>query len=343
MAKYKSRKLPNRYGTISKLSGNRRKPYIIKGFEGYDDDGKIIRPIIGYAIDYTEALGILSNYNKEPYDLDYANLSTKDLFNLWYADLYNKVKSKKLGEKRYKGYKSTFDKYFKTIHNQKYILLKTNDMQKCFDECIHGFSTKTNMKIIFNGLFEKSQDLEMPIKKNFVENCYIGEKEDSEKHIPFSTQEIKKLWNNIDNTENIDLILINIYTGCRPNELLEPNEIHFEERYFIGGSKTEAGRNRIIPIHEKIANLFKKRFIDSEININYRKYYKSFLAAMNKLEMNHTPYDCRHTFATEADNSKLNDLCIKLIMGHSVQDITKGVYTHKTPQQLVEEVNKIDF
>ena len=101
--------------------------------------------------------------------------------------------------------------------------------------------------------------------------------------------------------------------------------------------------NRIIPIHEKIIDLFKFRFIDNKININYRKYYKSFINVMNKLEMNHTPYDCRHTFATEADNNKLNDLCIKLIMGHSIQDITKGVYTHKTPKQLVEEVNKIEL
>ena len=59
------------------------------------------------------------------------------------------------------------------------------------------------------------------------------------------------------------------------------------------------------------------------------------------MKMEHTPYDCRHTLATRADNYNLNDLCIKLIMGHSVQDITKGVYTHKTPQQLVEEVNKL--
>lgn len=39
----------------------------------------------------------------------------------------------------------------------------------------------------------------------------------------------------------------------------------------------------------------------------------------------------RHTFASLMDSTGANDVCIKLIMGHSMRnDTTKGVYTHKT-------------
>jgi len=60
---------------------------------------------------------------------------------------------------------------------------------------------------------------------------------------------------------------------------------------------------------------------------------------MLKLKMNHTPYDCRHTFATRMDNVSANKVCIKLIMGHQIKDITDVVYTHKTKEQLIEQVN----
>ena len=62
---------------------------------------------------------------------------------------------------------------------------------------------------------------------------------------------------------------------------------------------------------------------------------------MNELEMEHTPHDTRHAFATLADRYKMNDVCTKLIMGHKIKDITKGTYTHKTPEELATEINKI--
>ena len=53
-------KLPNKYGTITKLSGNRRRPYIIK--EG--KSGK--QRVIGYAETRAKALDILAKYNNTP-------------------------------------------------------------------------------------------------------------------------------------------------------------------------------------------------------------------------------------------------------------------------------------
>lgn len=58
--------------------------------------------------------------------------------------------------------------------------------------------------------------------------------------------------------------------------------------------------------------------------------------------MKHLPHDGRLTFASLMDNAGANDVCIKLIMGHSMKnDTTKGTYTHKTLEELLTEVNKI--
>jgi len=41
-------RLPNGFGNINKLSGNRRKPYRARLFDGYTDEGKRIYKTLGY-------------------------------------------------------------------------------------------------------------------------------------------------------------------------------------------------------------------------------------------------------------------------------------------------------
>lgn len=70
--------------------------------------------------------------------------------------------------------------------------------------------------------------------------------------------------------------------------------------------------------------------------------------------MNHAPHDCRYTFASLADQVSMNETCRKIIMGHALSnkngtafktggtsDVTMDVYTEKTLNQLLKEVNKL--
>lgn len=153
---------------------------------------------------------------------------------------------------------------------------------------------------------------------------------------------------------NVDILLIMIYTGLRPSELLNitTDNVHLEEQYMVGGMKTAAGRDRIIPIADKILPLIKNRYdpgkkylINNKFgnHYDYKNYANSnHVTVMQRLNLKHKPHDCRHTFATLMNNAGANDVCVKLIMGHSFgNDITKGVYTHKTVRELLAEVNKI--
>ena len=56
------------------------------------------------------------------------------------------------------------------------------------------------------------------------------------------------------------MILIGIYSGWRPQELaiLKIADVDLQNRSFCGGLKTNAGRNRIVPIHPIIYNLVEK-------------------------------------------------------------------------------------
>ena len=45
---------PNGFGTVARLSGNRRRPFIIKKVTGWNDKGHLIYDIVGYAAIHLE-------------------------------------------------------------------------------------------------------------------------------------------------------------------------------------------------------------------------------------------------------------------------------------------------
>lgn len=83
-------KNPNGYGTVAKLSGNRRKPYVVRKTKGFNEKGHPIYETIAYCETREEGNIILAEYNKNPYDIDAAKITMKELF--------EKFKEKKTSE-----------------------------------------------------------------------------------------------------------------------------------------------------------------------------------------------------------------------------------------------------
>ena len=188
------------------------------------------------------------------------------------------------------------------------------------------------------------------INKNIVEFLDLGKfKKVIERKI-FTEEEIKILWDN-EGQRYIDIILILIYTGLRVNELLtlENTQINIEERYIRTGSKTEAGKDRLIPINYKILPLilryiklnnkylFQTNSGNHLIYSNYRPIFKKLMAELGFQE--HTIHDTRHTFATLLSNADANKTAIKNIIGHSDYGITEKIYTHKDIEELKKAVD----
>ena len=57
----------------------------------------------------------------------------------------------------------------------------------------------------------------------------------------------------------------------------------------------------------------------------------------------HKPHDTRHTFINAAKAANMNEYVLKIIVGHVIEDVTEAVYTHRTVDQLREELIKIDL
>ena len=335
----------NGLGSIIYLGNSRKNCYGIRVTVGWTKDGKQIRKYIGYADSKTEAEKIRSKYLLEPNNVSFDTITFEELYEKWLED------EKKLQEKAEKGenvkalskkglsrYTGVHKNYYKKLYNRKFNSITNYDIQAIVDSCTAGYYTKSDIK----GLFKKMNDYLESKKSTNTKYINIGVEEKSDMHKPFTDEEIKILWEN-SNYEYAEPILIQIYAGLRPSELLSIKDIHLEEKYMIGGIKTEAGIDRTIPIHDKIIPLVEKWLSSGKLNISYPTYYKHFKKTIETLgiDKEHKPHDCRHTTATLLDRYHANEICVKLILGHEIDDITKGTYTHKTNRELIDTINLI--
>ena len=124
---------------------------------------------------------------------------------------------------------------------------------------------------------------------------------------------------------------------------LKISNVNLEAQTMIGGTKTAAGKNRLIPIHSKIFNIVQKRFEMSKSGYLFEyngkhlceTQYREFWAGiMETLKMNHTPHECRHTFRSRLDSAGANKVCIDRLMGHKSNGTGERVYTHKNIEEL---------
>ena len=213
------------------------------------------------------------------------------------------------------------------------------------------------MKSVFNLMYDWALEREI-VETNYARNFSVKsiDKSDEKKKekIPFSKEEIEILWENVGKIQFVDMVLIEIYSGWRPQELaiLKHNDIDLENGWMKGGMKTEAGKDRLVPIHSKILPLIQKRYEKNEeflfydensrdSSMTYDKYRKRFLKVMERLNMNHTPHEARHTFITLAKEYNVDEYAIKKIVGHAISDITEAIYTHRDKEWLKEEIEKI--
>ncbi|MBP5461558.1 MAG: tyrosine-type recombinase/integrase [Lachnospiraceae bacterium] len=372
--KPKRRRLPNGFGQISELKGqNLRKPFRAMVTIGKTDEGKPICKLLqpqAYFETYNDAYQALMKYNKDPYIFT-NNITVGELYGKW-SEQHFRIISKGAAANINAAWK-----YCDTVKNIKLVDLRARHIKYCMDEGCYEVAGKTKyptpnmknvIKVMFNQMLDYAIEYEM-IDKNYARNFSVSKEdrkkmeENRERHIPYSDEEIKKLWENINTIEIVDVILIQCYTGWRPKELeiMKLSDVDLELGIMRGGVKTKAGKNRIVPIHSKIYELVRKRCEDSrskgsEYFITMVKKngggirpfnYEYFQSRMNlvkealALNTNHRPHDGRAHFITQAKKYHMDEYAIKRIVGHEIKDLTEDVYTTRNIEWLKEEIEKI--
>lgn len=329
---------PNGYGSIKKLSGNRRRPFVF-----VVSVGKKQKPV-EYFTTQIEAEIFQADYNKLHFhrSLPDHQITLAELYHRWLpAHTANTAPSQSTLDSYSNSFKHLAQLHYEPVQNLKYM-----DYQRVLDGMRKSglsYSSLKKVRSLISLLEKYASKLEI-IDKSYAPLLSIGKNKPVRPHNPFSRQKINRLWQHIDES-GVDTVLILLYTGMRVGEMLhlQKSDVNLRQRYIrITKSKTAAGI-RTIPIHHRIYPLIEARMNTSgpwliSQNDHMCSYSNYCILWRNVIHLihadGHTTHDCRHTVATLLDNAGANETAKRRILGHAGGDVTERVYTHKGLRQL---------
>lgn len=356
--KPKSRRRTKGTGSIYIRKDSKSKPYAAAS----SVTGKQV--YLGAFATKREAENALKDYEYNP--VNGFNMTLEQLHEKWmktkaYAKLGDSVKS---------NYASAYIK-LKPLYKRKFRDLRTSDYQyiidyydnthhevgaggklKYLDKNGKGTYKVTNTPKICEGLgysalhkvkcllttlytFAMKEDI---VNKDYATFIELPEQEETTA-TRFTEVQLELIKQNVGKVPYMDYIYIMCYVNFRVSEFLELTADRYKVtdsgiHYFIGGKKTDAGKDRIVPIHPKIQQLVQKCIENGGETIFCRMHEGSeFGKAMNKdyflkycfrpamqaigLGDEYTPHSCRRTFSTRMSAAGAREEDIIALMGHT--------------------------
>ena len=330
-SKKKTLKRANGTGTVYKLQGRRRRPWVAAKN----------KTIIGYYERRTDALEALEKLSGKNIS-DRYNLTFAEVFEYWKAEHYPQVQQGAIC-----AYDGAF-KVFSSLHGRKFRDLRTADYQAIIDAHLNlsRSSLSAYKKLITQ--MSKWAIREELITTNFASFVRLPKAVPKEKET-FSAKEIEALES--DGSETAKIVLMLIYTGMRINELFSLPLEDYHGNYVIGGEKTAAGRNRIIPIRPEgrayfayfaehaTGELLLSGYV-GHLNIKVfrsKDYYPLLERCGIKRK---TPHCTRHTYASRAVSEGMPPEILQKILGHAKYSTTAEIYVHSDLEHLLKAVER---
>lgn len=327
-------RLPNGYGSITKLSGNRRKPWMVRITEGWDFDETTLKKkqtqkVLGYYSSRQDAMKALADYNSDPFDLDALTVT--------FGQCYEEAKKSFTDGRRY-NYQAAY-KYLSPLKDKPIRTVKAAHMQRCIDSCTT--TQQREIKTVCKKVFEYALYQEF-VDKNPADHLKSNEVAATIDRVVFTHDEIKAIKTG-DTWYKVCLACL-LYSGMRSKELrtLEPDDIDLENMTINIRKAKNRSSIRQIPIH-KHAKRFFTAYKKEGIGF-YNKTHNGFNKALKNLfDVEHHGHDTRHTFATKMRECGCDPLVLQLLLGHTPETITERVYTHITMDELRNNLNKLKY
>lgn len=351
-----SMKRANGTGTIVKLSGNRRRPCAVR-IPSRDRFGRVCQVPLGYYATNREALAALDEYNRlsaagRAPEADKLSMTVQQVYDAWSAREYKRLKPPSVTS-----HKAAWNKRVSRYGDRKMRDVSLDEWQQILDEDEEaGLSQSSinNDALLIKALYAYSMERDI-VGKDYSRYLDIPSVDAKRMKGAFNDLQMHKLeqmaaagvpW--------ADTALMLCYTGFRITEFLTltRSSYHPEEGgYLQGGIKTDAGRDRIIPVHPKIAPYLARRLEDGGGTIITREgesvssnWYRAtafppIAETLGAPEA--TPHWCRHTFATMLHAAKADPMTVKWLMGHSTKRDITAHYTHETLNVLRTEILKL--
>ena len=313
-------------------------------------NGKTVRPILGCYATYTEADQALREAQGSQIPVKKYTLET--IWDVFQSSNYFQALSDSGQESHRKAWK-----YLDRYKGIKAADLSTEPFQQAVDAMKEkGLSRETMAKVrnLASLLCKECMRLRL-IEVNFGQLVQLPKQDKDTSVRSFTLAELDILWQAAeDGSQDAMVVLLMCYTGMRPGELLGVDIAqHIRKRrewtYIQTGSKTEAGRNRIIPVPDIILPFLEQLQGNREQGPlvqtatgqywrveNWRK--RRFYPLMEKLGIESVvPYTCRHTFADLQKRRGVDGEIMMEIMGHTDYSTTVERY-HTTSDDDIERI-----
>lgn len=346
----KKHRRANGSGSVYKVSGQRRKPWIAL------KDGHSIGQYFATEKEAIEALAAL----EEVKDVELFNLTFEGVYDRW-------------GQTAYKGCTPSFSNDYENawkhipprLRSMKFREVKSADVQAVIDD-LHSKgkskSVQAKVKSLYSFLcsFGMSNDI---INKNYSQFLKLHATERRRDSTTFTEEEVYKVWRKADEEPastkvlTARMIMIYLFTGMRLSELLplECATVYLDEEYpyLVGGEKTEAGRNRIVPIISTIKP-YVQFFYDHATGPQLFSYYmgnkspkhwrdREYYPLLDELGIErHTPHGTRRTNATLAVQSMVDPAALQKIGGWKEFQTIQKYYNKPNLKYLHEQFGKLD-
>ena len=331
------RKRANGTGTIYKREGNLAKPWMVKKNNVY----------IGSFKTRTEAQKALERIT-DTNVTDKYNYTFKQVYELWKAQHEREISPKTMQD-----YEWAFS-LCESLHDRKIRSILRSEYQAIIIEQEQNGRSKgtcDKIKVVLGmiGRFAFEEGITMA---NNAEGLTTVAKQLKERET-FLQADIDALRESKLAAADIALVLVSC--GCRPGELFQVPVVDCYDDYFIGGSKTEAGKNRVIPIGNDGLEAYQRirrkalesgaakliaGYDGSHVYNNFAKReWKQLMEEIGR--EGYTPYVCRHTFITNAIRGGMDLPVLEAIVGHMDRETTR-IYTHLRADDLVDAVQSLE-
>ena len=264
------------------------------------------------------------------------------------------------------GYRAAFH-YYGSLYTKRITEITAAELQACMDACPRGKRTHQNMKVVAGLLWKYAMDKHIVTQVESA-NLYTG-KGKSIKRDALTDIEVEKFRKAIGSERYAEYIYVLAYLGYRPGELLELRKdqvIEHDGRLFlIEGKKTDAGRGRTMPVHQKIEDIVRARLYVPGTELIFPQYTfsrgkEATFQGFKQMSDNYlresifkpmcerlgiaagkVPYGARHTFSNKLKNAAGTDVEKASLMGHTDYNFTKKAYQSADLDELKAVVDSI--
>lgn len=346
-------KRANGTGSIVYLGANRRNPWAVKiSYQARPGFWK--QKYLSYHRTAKEAQAALDDYNHNEGFVpspDKFSTTLQEVYDIWSARKYARA-----GPSSVTGYKISW-KRLSVLASRKMRDITVDDLQRVIDQTEAAGLSQSSVNSdysLMRALYKAAMERDIVQKdcSSFVDIPSVPPKYEKGSFNDLQLKRIEQLAG--DGCPWADTVLMLCYTGFRITEFLTLTRFSYnpEGNYLQGGSKTAAGKNRIVPVHPKIDGYLQSWLSKGGDTIichpdgspitahQYRlKFFSKIMSEIGLPQA--TPHWCRHTLATHLHIAGADYLAIKRILGHSTGGNVTERYTHTDILFLTAELQKM--